>query len=616
MQLKHGILPPSLHSAELNPDIDLTGTPFHVQQEAAPWHRPVLRDQDGRETHGPRRAGVSSFGGGGANAHLIVEEYLAQPAEPGTSAPERSPEELIVLSALSEERLRAYARELADFLDRRPGTGQPLGECVRVAADVLRVQPRDLDADLELAEYGLGAAELAALSERLGLPTTVSDRTTLRELARAGSDPAPSLADVATRCVSAGSSSTYASPFPRVNWPMSRPCCGMSRTAWRAASHCHDAARAPRTGGDAADRLARALSDGDLTEAARLWTQGAEAWWPDTGARRIGLPTYPFARKRYWIPEPPRAAEPLRGASRVRAPRRRARSPRRDAPTPHPAIPRPPPRRRARTSRSWASTSRSGARRNVPGPRTAPPPPKPPPPRAPRWPSSPPVNPARSPRRYSATTPLPHPAARPRGPGHPARPARAAPVPPRRTAPPRQPRNRAARRGARPVPQPWRRPPHHRRHRRRPRRQPPRGGHPRIRPGPCRRMPPPRPHQRRHRGHRHGGRPARAPGRTPAPGGPRRPAAGRPPPRPQLVRTPVPAPRRPPYRTGGTYLMVGGSGGIGRALSEELAHRHRARIVWISRGELGANSAPPPTECARPGDSCCTCGRTRPTPRR
>ncbi|WP_406725449.1 beta-ketoacyl synthase N-terminal-like domain-containing protein [Streptomyces sp. GD-15H] len=86
MQLRHGVLPPSLHSAQLNPDIDLSGTPFRVQQEAAPWPRPVLRDDDGQEREFPRRAGISSFGGGGANAHLIVEEYRGSRPPPRRAA--------------------------------------------------------------------------------------------------------------------------------------------------------------------------------------------------------------------------------------------------------------------------------------------------------------------------------------------------------------------------------------------------------------------------------------------------------------------------------------------------------------------------------------------------
>ncbi|WYB35933.1 hypothetical protein WJ438_13425 [Streptomyces sp. GD-15H] len=67
------------------------------------------------------------------------------------------------------------------------------------------------------------------------------------------------------------------------------------------------------------ERLARALADGDLRTAARLWTRGARAGWPATGGRRVGLPTYPFDRKRYWLPQPA-ATRPAGGHSPAHCP--------------------------------------------------------------------------------------------------------------------------------------------------------------------------------------------------------------------------------------------------------------------------------------------------------
>ncbi|OMG71009.1 amino acid adenylation domain-containing protein, partial [Burkholderia ubonensis] len=74
LQMRHGQLAPSLHARTLNPNIAFEDTPFVVQQALAEWTRPVL-DLDGERREYPRIAGVSSFGAGGANAHVIVEEY-------------------------------------------------------------------------------------------------------------------------------------------------------------------------------------------------------------------------------------------------------------------------------------------------------------------------------------------------------------------------------------------------------------------------------------------------------------------------------------------------------------------------------------------------------------
>ncbi|HEX8672987.1 MAG TPA: polyketide synthase, partial [Longimicrobium sp.] len=74
LQLKHKELVPSLHAHTLNPHIDFDATPFRVQRTLQPWDRPRVT-RDGRTHEVPRIAGISSFGAGGANAHLVVQEY-------------------------------------------------------------------------------------------------------------------------------------------------------------------------------------------------------------------------------------------------------------------------------------------------------------------------------------------------------------------------------------------------------------------------------------------------------------------------------------------------------------------------------------------------------------
>ncbi|KPY51586.1 Non-ribosomal peptide synthetase/polyketide synthetase [Pseudomonas syringae pv. rhaphiolepidis] len=57
----HGVIPPNLGFARINPQIDLQHSPFYIPTTSRPW-------PDGRR----RLAGVSSFGIGGTNAHVIV----------------------------------------------------------------------------------------------------------------------------------------------------------------------------------------------------------------------------------------------------------------------------------------------------------------------------------------------------------------------------------------------------------------------------------------------------------------------------------------------------------------------------------------------------------------
>ncbi|MGW2870851.1 SDR family NAD(P)-dependent oxidoreductase [Kitasatospora sp. NPDC001225] len=112
LQLRHGKLVPSLHSAELNPDIDFADTPFRVQQTLADW-QPVVTTVDGREVTHPRRAGLTSIGAGGMNSHIILEEYPPRPERQ-----EPFGEQLFVFSAMNED---ALGRHLAVFRDHLAG---------------------------------------------------------------------------------------------------------------------------------------------------------------------------------------------------------------------------------------------------------------------------------------------------------------------------------------------------------------------------------------------------------------------------------------------------------------------------------------------------------------
>ncbi|MBX3711495.1 MAG: SDR family NAD(P)-dependent oxidoreductase [Lysobacter sp.] len=106
LQLRHGQIVPSLHSARLNPHIDFAQTPFVVNQTLRPWDAPVV---DGRRL--PRIAGISSFGAGGSNAHLIVEEA------PQTASVDAQGPQLFPVSARNAAQLRQKLEDLLAFLE-------------------------------------------------------------------------------------------------------------------------------------------------------------------------------------------------------------------------------------------------------------------------------------------------------------------------------------------------------------------------------------------------------------------------------------------------------------------------------------------------------------------
>lgn len=102
LALKHRQIPASLHFESPNPQIDFKVSPFFVNQRARDWDNQI----------GARRAGVSSFGIGGTNAHVVLEEAPACPAqEPDDGA------QLLLVSARTDEQLAANAVALAARLD-------------------------------------------------------------------------------------------------------------------------------------------------------------------------------------------------------------------------------------------------------------------------------------------------------------------------------------------------------------------------------------------------------------------------------------------------------------------------------------------------------------------
>lgn len=140
LQMKRGMLAPTLHADESNPNLHLDATPFFLQREASPWI-----------SEGPRVAGVSSFGAGGVNAHVILEEWPQAAFEGlGDDAPQA-----ILLSAKTPEALRRQAERLLAHLKRHD---------LRLADVAYTLQAGREAMDFRLA---FEAASLSALKERL-----------------------------------------------------------------------------------------------------------------------------------------------------------------------------------------------------------------------------------------------------------------------------------------------------------------------------------------------------------------------------------------------------------------------------------------------------------------
>jgi acyl transferase domain-containing protein len=101
LSLEHGTIPPTLHFATPNPQLEETGA-LSVVTESLPW------PDRGR----PRRAGVSSFGIGGTNAHVIVEQAPVPPPRPASTRTRH----LLVWSGRTERALSELTGALGEYL--------------------------------------------------------------------------------------------------------------------------------------------------------------------------------------------------------------------------------------------------------------------------------------------------------------------------------------------------------------------------------------------------------------------------------------------------------------------------------------------------------------------
>jgi polyketide synthase PksN len=249
LAMRHRQIPALLHFGEPNPYIDLKGSPFYIADRTVQWDAP--RGADGAEL--PRRAGVSSFGWGGANAHVVLEEYV--PAPVPAAADEARP---IVLSARNAERLDDQARNLLAHLERHPVALADLAFTLQAGRD--------------------------AMPERLAFVASTASgvMAQLRTFLQAGA-AAPGI-------------------------------------------HRGRAGRGKEELGLIEDDDVRQSVIGRLAAAGKwdrllgLWVKGVDLDWDTlsgSAGRRVHLPTYPFARERYWVDAAPAATAQPTPAQRL-----------------------------------------------------------------------------------------------------------------------------------------------------------------------------------------------------------------------------------------------------------------------------------------------------------
>ena len=106
LSMKNKMIPGNLHFTKVNPKIDLKNWKLSVVGENTPW--PAQRDGS------PRVGGVNSFGAGGTNAHLVLEEYIAEPLDSSEAKAENM--YLFHTSAQTKTSLEDLLKEYKSYL--------------------------------------------------------------------------------------------------------------------------------------------------------------------------------------------------------------------------------------------------------------------------------------------------------------------------------------------------------------------------------------------------------------------------------------------------------------------------------------------------------------------
>jgi len=242
LQLKHKTLVKTLHCDTINPYIQLKDSPFFIVRENQDWM--PIQDVNGMDL--PRRAGVSSFGFGGANCHIVIDEYIDKRALPSAPLVTDENPTVVLLSARTADRLNEHARQLLTFLQESSPTDGQLAEIAYTL------------------QTGRDAMEV-----RLAITTTsISDLCEkLRQF----------IAGTETQEVYHGESKRGSDVLSLFS-------------------------------GDAQlkDAVGNWLECRKFSKLLRLWVQGFEIDWSrlygTSKLRRVNLPTYPFAKERYWAP--------------------------------------------------------------------------------------------------------------------------------------------------------------------------------------------------------------------------------------------------------------------------------------------------------------------------
>ncbi|MCG8339341.1 MAG: type I polyketide synthase, partial [Proteobacteria bacterium] len=244
LSMQHGSIPRVLNFSSLNPLIEFEDSPFFIKTEKSDWaSSPSM----------PRMAALNSFGHSGTNLHLVVREHVPSKTTAAEHASKHPDAEVIIpLSAKSPEQLYQKARELAGYIDtiKEAPHSSALESALLEMAYTLQIGREDMDFRLGVTAKSMDELHLklqAYLAAENGLPGVYLGQV--------------------------GINKEELSPFSQDN--------------------------------DMREIVNRWITQNKLNKLLEFWVKGLlldwNRFWPDVKPKRMRLPTYPFAKERYWI---------------------------------------------------------------------------------------------------------------------------------------------------------------------------------------------------------------------------------------------------------------------------------------------------------------------------
>lgn len=246
MSMQYKTLPPCANVDALNPNIPLQNTPFTIPLHAKNWQK----------TKAPRRAAINSFGIGGSNAFMVLEEFV--PAIKSSRNDEQSAF-IFVFSARTDTQLLNNATALRDYLVGNYDRDLNLGDI----AYTLQVGRKVMHEKLAIIAHSV-----TELKARL-------------------------------RCFILDKMTSVEQKFIKHGNPENR---SFDPKFFEGDE-------------ETIEIVVRWAKKNKLDKIAEMWVNGVTIDWqklPQNNNRyKVSLPTYPFAKKRYWIDQSDTNVEPV-----------------------------------------------------------------------------------------------------------------------------------------------------------------------------------------------------------------------------------------------------------------------------------------------------------------